>query len=71
MLPNHAKAGSIAGSMIDLALKTIAEGIDTEEQRRMPVDLGCDLVQDHRFARPMDEASFVHRCREREPMLAD
>ena len=52
------KALSIVESMIDLArklkLKTVAEGIDTEDQRDLLLALGCDMGQGYLFAKPMD-----------------
>jgi EAL domain-containing protein (putative c-di-GMP-specific phosphodiesterase class I)/DNA-binding NarL/FixJ family response regulator len=56
-MAKNSKALSIVTSMIDLAqrlkLKTVAEGIDNEEQRRMLAQLGCDVGQGYLFARPM------------------
>lgn len=37
-----------------LGLKTIAEGIESEEQRRIIADLGCDFAQGYLMARPME-----------------
>jgi diguanylate cyclase (GGDEF)-like protein len=33
-------------------LETVAEGVETEEQREQVVELGCDLAQGYLFARP-------------------
>ena len=62
-LASSDKAISIVGSMIDLAgklkLTTVAEGIDSDEQRRHLVELGCDVGQGYHFARPMDAAGLL------------
>ena len=36
----------------DLSIVTVAEGIETPEERDTLVELGCDLLQGYRFARP-------------------
>jgi EAL domain-containing protein (putative c-di-GMP-specific phosphodiesterase class I) len=41
----------------ELGLAVTAEGIETEEQRRALVELGCDRGQGYLFARPMDAAA--------------
>ena len=57
-ITTDSKALSIVGSMIDLAgkldLKTVAEGIDTEEQHDRLRNLGCDMGQGFLFAKAMD-----------------
>lgn len=62
-MAKNSKALSIVTSMIDLAqrlkLKTVAEGIDNEDQRRTLIQLGCDVGQGYLFARPMSEAQFT------------
>jgi EAL domain-containing protein (putative c-di-GMP-specific phosphodiesterase class I) len=51
------QGSSIAGAIISLAhalgLRTVAEGIEDEEQRRAVLALGCDVGQGFHFARPM------------------
>jgi EAL domain-containing protein (putative c-di-GMP-specific phosphodiesterase class I) len=48
---------SIAGAIVSLAhalgLRTVAEGIEDDEQRRAVLALGCDVGQGFHFARPM------------------
>jgi diguanylate cyclase (GGDEF)-like protein/PAS domain S-box-containing protein len=51
------QGSSIAGAIVSLAralgLRTVAEGIEDDEQHRAVVALGCDLGQGYLFARPM------------------
>lgn len=42
-----------------LNIKTIAEGVETEEQFKLLQDLGCDYFQGFLFYKPMDEESFL------------
>ncbi len=51
------QGSSIAGAIVSLAhalgLRTVAEGIEDDEQRRAVLALGCDVGQGFYFARPM------------------
>ena len=42
-----------------LNLRTIAEGIETEEQRANLLGLGCEEGQGYLLSRPLDEAAFL------------
>jgi diguanylate cyclase (GGDEF)-like protein/PAS domain S-box-containing protein len=42
-----------------LGIKTIAEGIETEQQRALLTEAGCDYGQGYLFARPLPEKDFV------------
>lgn len=44
-----------------LGMRVIAEGIETDEQRRVLVDLGCVLGQGFLFSRPVSESEFGAR----------
>ncbi len=50
-------------TMIDLGknlgLQIVAEGLETEAQRRRITELGCDMAQGYLFGRPMSPADFV------------
>ena len=52
----------IVRSVVDMSasmqLQCIAEGIETEEQRRLVQELGCELGQGFLFARPMQPAEI-------------
>ena len=41
-----------------LSLDVIAEGIETDIQKRMLIELGCEIGQGYLFNRPMPYASF-------------
>lgn len=42
-----------------LGLKVIAEGIETEEQRRLLLDSGCDYGQGYYFSKPVPSDKFL------------
>ena len=57
------QAHAIANAVIQLAhalkLRVVAEGVETEEQRKMLTELGCDQLQGFLFARPVPEENLV------------
>lgn len=52
----------IVKAIIELArileLKTIAEGVETQEQYQVLRDLGCDEIQGYYFSKPVDAQTF-------------
>ena len=67
--PDHRKrrAGPVRGAVLveaiivmahKLGIKVVAEGVETEEQRKMLVGAGCDFGQGYLFARPMPAEDF-------------
>ena len=44
----------------DLGCSTLCEGVETEEQHRFVLDVGCDYCQGFLFYRPMEEDQFVY-----------
>lgn len=48
-----------------LSLNTIAEGIETEEQRILIGGLGCDMIQGYLLSRPLPFADIVDWLKER------
>jgi diguanylate cyclase (GGDEF)-like protein len=41
-----------------VGIRAVAEGVETEEQRRLLVEMGCDVVQGYLFARPLEAAAL-------------
>ena len=60
---NNNRAFALTESIIDLAhkmnVKTIAEGIETEDQQRLLASLGCDLAQGYYFSKPLPVDAFL------------
>jgi EAL domain-containing protein (putative c-di-GMP-specific phosphodiesterase class I) len=50
----------------ELGLDVVAEGVETEEDRRRLLDLGCTRMQGHLFARPLPEFAFLEFVAARE-----
>jgi EAL domain-containing protein (putative c-di-GMP-specific phosphodiesterase class I) len=72
-LPDNEREAAIATAVVALGhglkLQVLAEGIETEAQRRFLHGLGCDLGQGWLFARPMPlQALVVHLQGELEPL---
>jgi EAL domain-containing protein (putative c-di-GMP-specific phosphodiesterase class I) len=38
-------------------MKTIAEGVETEEQETILREMGCDMAQGYHFSRPLPPAA--------------
>ncbi|OHC12289.1 MAG: cyclic di-GMP signal transduction protein, partial [Pseudomonadales bacterium GWC1_66_9] len=55
---------AIIGIARDLDMQTIAEGIETEEQRQILEALGCDSGQGYLFCKPLPAAEFLPRLLE-------
>jgi diguanylate cyclase (GGDEF)-like protein len=55
----------LVGTIIDLSsgmgFRTVAEGVETEEERAMLLNLGCTIAQGYLFSRPIPEAEFLSR----------
>jgi EAL domain-containing protein (putative c-di-GMP-specific phosphodiesterase class I) len=66
---DRAVAESIVRLATSLDMTTVAEGVETLDQLRGVIDLGCDQAQGYLFARPMAVASipgWLERWRRRE-----
>jgi diguanylate cyclase (GGDEF)-like protein/PAS domain S-box-containing protein len=61
---DSAIASAIISMAHDLRLKVIAEGIETEEQRRFLVSKRCDEGQGYLFSRPMPADRFIGIARQ-------
>lgn len=61
---NHRNAALVraaVGMAHGLGLTTVAEGVETDEQRRFLVSVGCDFLQGYFFGRPMLAEDFAKR----------
>ncbi|WP_448204719.1 putative bifunctional diguanylate cyclase/phosphodiesterase [Azospirillum sp. sgz302134] len=56
-VPENTKNGALVRAAVGMAhglgLVTVAEGVETEEQREFLVSIGCDLLQGYLFGRPL------------------
>ncbi|BCX89234.1 two-component system, chemotaxis family, CheB/CheR fusion protein [Methylomarinovum tepidoasis] len=56
-------------SIVDMAhglgLEVVVEGVETAEQYRTLVEMGCDVFQGYFFSRPLEPTAFVMWARER------
>jgi len=50
---NYAITKAIVTLAQSLDMKTIAEGVETEEQRKFLVELNCDEAQGYLFSKPI------------------
>jgi diguanylate cyclase (GGDEF)-like protein len=61
-IPGDPDDSAIAIAVIQLArslgLKTVAEGVETAEQRQFLSDQGCDILQGYWYSKPMDALAF-------------
>ena len=59
---NEERSHAILKSIVDLSgelhMKTIAEGVETEEQLKFLKGVGCDIYQGYYFSKPMSVADF-------------
>ena len=78
--PDARQATAMVTAIVEIAgafgLTTVAEGVETEEQRRAVVALGCDAIQGFHESRPMPAAAadrylrgrpLLRSCRDGEP----
>ncbi|HEU5084899.1 MAG TPA: EAL domain-containing protein [Acidimicrobiales bacterium] len=63
-------AGTIAMART-LGLTIVAEGVETEEQRRFLRTQGCDRLQGYHLGRPMPAQDFADRLREEDRVFAE
>jgi diguanylate cyclase (GGDEF)-like protein len=70
-LETSADARAIVSAVIELAhalsLRVVAEGVETEGQRRVLLGLGCDELQGFYFARPMPADALLDWTEGRKP----
>ena len=51
-----------------LSMKTVAEGVETAEQRDLLIAAGCDMAQGYLFAKPMPAQEFIKYLRKDSPL---
>ncbi len=56
--PGRALVSMITSLAGQLALKVVAEGVETEAQQAMVASMGCDIVQGYLHSPPLPRASF-------------
>ncbi|NJM12266.1 MAG: EAL domain-containing protein [Synechococcaceae cyanobacterium SM1_2_3] len=52
-------AATIVALGHSLGLKIVAEGVETDEQRQILLEQGCDLAQGYWFGRPVPAEEFM------------
>jgi len=65
MLDNHKHLAAIKCAIAlgkSLDLKIVAEGVETQEQAKTLVKLGCDVLQGYYLARPKSSVKFSSLC---------
>ena len=58
---DHAIVETIIAMARSLGLNTVAEGVETEEQAKALIDLGCHVAQGYLYSRPIPADEFA-RC---------
>ena len=56
---DRAIAATIVALGHHLELAVVAEGVETEDQRRLLLEQGCDLAQGYLFSRPLPAEAFA------------
>ena len=51
-----------------LGLEVVAEGVETQEQKKLLETMGCDLIQGFCFAKPLPAKEFETRWLKKEPL---
>lgn len=73
-LPDDARDAGIARATVQLAhalgMEVVAEGVETEAQRRFVAEAGCEVFQGFLHAPALDPMSFERRLRESQPRRA-
>ncbi len=74
-VPTNPKSNALVRAAVGMAhglgLTTVAEGVETEEQRAFLVSVGCDLLQGYHFGRPMTPEALADMIRRQRTAAAD
>ncbi|MBY6261632.1 bifunctional diguanylate cyclase/phosphodiesterase [Azospirillum sp. 412522] len=66
-VPENPKSNALVRAAVGMAhglgLTTVAEGVETEEQRDFLVSVGCDMMQGYLFGRPMAPEALADMVR--------
>ena len=66
-IDEHAGSRSIVTALISVAaslnLNVVAEGVETQAQRELLIDLGCERGQGYYFSKPVSPAEMVARLK--------
>ncbi|WP_259719927.1 bifunctional diguanylate cyclase/phosphodiesterase [Synechococcus sp. CS-1328] len=54
----------------ELGLRTLAEGVETEKQWQLLLELGCDLFQGYLFDRPLPQDQFASKLQRATALIA-
>lgn len=61
-VPEDSKETTIISSVIEMSkklnMKTVAEGVETQNQAKLLRDMGCDIAQGYYYARPITEEEY-------------
>ena len=63
---DSAIVAGIIGLAKSLGMKTVAEGVETEEQRKILQNLGCDNYQGYLYSKPLPAKLFARKFLSRE-----
>ena len=66
---DSAIVSGIIGLAQSLGMKTVAEGVETEEQRKILEDLGCDNYQGYLYSKPLPAKLFARKFLSREKAI--
>ena len=61
-VPEDSKETTIISSVIEMSkklnMKTVAEGVETQNQAKLLRDMGCDIAQGYYYAKPITEEEY-------------
>lgn len=67
--PENPKAGKVLQSIVSLAneveMKTLTEGVETQEQADYLAQIGCERLQGYLFGKPLSKAALIEKLNEK------